>query len=277
MFHKSLKRQMFVFLVLLSAFLFTTASFGGASASELAAATATRTRTPTQTATRTPTRTLTRTATRTPTRTPTRTLTFTPSKTLTRTPTRTPLYYANTAVSYADTWAHGRNPSYSNGGTGCNCSDCTHYISQILDVAGHPYRGQIGRDWVQDWWYSAQHSPSTSTTWRYTPSFWEYVKYYEAQGVFQIVSSISYLSAGDIILMDFGRNGSIDHARIVVGYGYTSTNLQDYTDGCGNQTPVPTSTYTLIANQHCPDRWHVAWNFGIDEATTFLYYIHVNR
>ena len=103
------------------------------------------------------------------------------------------------------------------------------------------------------------------------------MNYYDDQGAFQIVSSISYLSAGDIILMDFGRNGSIDHARIVVGYGYTSTNLQDYTDGCGNQTPVPTSTYTLIANQHCPDRWHVAWNFGIDEATTFLYYIHVNR
>ncbi len=205
------------------------------SAAPLAVATATRTRTPTRTQTRTPTRT----PTCTPTRTPTRTSTFTPSKTPTKTPTRTstrtPLYYASTAVSYADTWAHSRNPAYPNGGTGCNCRDCTHYISQILDMSGHPYRGQIGRDWIQDWWYSAQQSPSTSTTWRYTPSlFWDYVNYYDDQGVFQIVSNISQLSSGDIILMDFEDDGVIDHARIVIGYGYTSTNPQENRDQMTN-------------------------------------------
>jgi hypothetical protein len=83
MLNNSLKRQVFAFSVLLSAFLFAVASFGGVSASELAAATATRTRTPTRTATRTPTRTPTRTSTRTPSRTPTKT----PSHTPTRTPT----------------------------------------------------------------------------------------------------------------------------------------------------------------------------------------------
>ena len=103
------------------------------------------------------------------------------------------------------------------------------------------------------------------------------MNFYDDQGVFQIVNSISQLSAGDIILMDFGQDGTIDHARIIVGYGTTSTNPQDYTNGCGTQTPVPSSTYMLLANQHCPDRWHVAWNFGIDLATTRLYYIHVNR
>lgn len=63
--------------------------------------------------------------------------------------------------------------------------------------------------------------------------------------------------------MDFERDGFYDHIRVIVGWGNTSTNQRDYTNGCGTNTPVPTVVYTILGNQHCIDRWHVAWDYGV--------------
>lgn len=286
MLHKSLKRQMLVFLVLLSAFLFAIASFGGASASELAAATATRTRTPTRTATRTPTRTLTRTPTRTSTRTPTKTptRTFTPTKTATRTqtyiPTNTPLYYSSTAVYYANQWAHNRNPKYlTYGSDSCNCVDCTNYASQVLHEGGHPLRG-IGEPGVEDWWYT---STDSSITWRNAPDFKNYIQHY-TNVLFEFVSGYSSLSGGDLILLDLLNNatwsgnpdGIPDHVRVVVGYGYTSASANDY-NNCETTPTVPPQTYTLLINQHCIDRKQVAWNYKIILGFHNLWYVRVKK
>ncbi|PIO47003.1 MAG: hypothetical protein CMR00_12740, partial [[Chlorobium] sp. 445] len=49
-------------------------------------------------------------------------------------------YNRTAAVSYADSWAHGRNGSYPNYGSGCGCNDCTNYISQVLHNRGYPLR-----------------------------------------------------------------------------------------------------------------------------------------
>ena len=63
--------------------------------------------------------------------------------------------------------------------------------------------------------------------------------------------------------IDDPPDGIPDHARFVVGYGYTSTDQEDYTDGCGSNQTIPASTYGLLVDQHCVDRKHVIWNYGV--------------
>lgn len=90
---------------------------------------------------------------------------------------------------------------------------------------------------------------------------------------------------GDFILLDLRNNmfpnlnlppdGLPDHGRFLVGYGSTSTEQYDYTDGCGVNNPIPTSEITLLGNQHCTDRWHVAWDYNINFDLHRAWYIHV--
>lgn len=265
-------------LAVMAALLFSLVGFAvveNTFAAPLAASTATRTRTPT----RTPTRTSTRTPTWTPTRTSTRTPTRTPTRTATFTPTKTPLYYANTAVAYANNWAHGRNPKYPTYGSGCsNCFDCTNYASQVLHEGGHPLRG-VATDWPENWWYTANNS---SLTWRNAPDFKSYLTLYSQ--MFEFVTSYSSLNGGDLIVMDLVNNttwsdppdGIPDHVRVVVGYGSTSTSAIDY-NNCSTPSPVPTQMYTLLVNQHCIDRKQVAWNYNISLGYHNLWYVRVRK
>jgi hypothetical protein len=41
--------------------------------------------------------------------------------------------------------------------------------------------------------------------------------------------------------------------------------------------PVPTSTYTLLINQHCIDRKHVAWNYNILPGFHNPWYVRVKK
>jgi hypothetical protein len=87
-----------------------------------------------------------------------------------------------------------------------------------------------------------------------------YVAQYQVSE-FEYRSWPTQLERGDFFLIDLRNNenpsgppdGKPDHGRVIVGYGYTSINQVDYTDGCGNNYPVPPSTYTLLINQHCVD------------------------
>ena len=219
--------------------------------------------------------------------TPTATSTSTPTPTFTPTITSTPpnsyTYNRTSAVTYADNWAHLRNTNYPLANeTDCNCNDCTNYISQVLHNGGYPLRtGDYDENSYYEWWFRdpAQYFVNYSTTWSATNWLNVYLTQYPNE--FDTVSSVSTLEGGDFILLDLRNNdtnapipdGKPDHGRIVVGYGNTSTNQSDYTDGCGNNLSIPSSTYVLLANQHCTDRWHVAWNYNIQDIPRW--YIHI--
>lgn len=70
-------------------------------------------------------------------------------------PTRAGSYNRTDAANYADNWAHGRNSSYKNYGSGCsNCNDCTNYVSQALYAGGYPMRtGNWNTDSYFEWWF----------------------------------------------------------------------------------------------------------------------------
>lgn len=250
-------------------------------------------RTPTKTVTKLPTKTPTRTLTLTPSRTSTRTatLTRTPSKTPTGTSTKTPTptptsnytYNRTSAVTYANTWAHGRNSNFPSYGTECQCNDCTNYLSQVLYSGGYPLRtGNWDPNSIFEWWYRPVLLWfENSHTWSVTEDFNIYVNQYPSE--FDTGVLPSQLERGDFLLMDLRNNdnpdilipdGRPDHGRVVIGYGYTSTNQNDYTNGCGENLTVPPSTYTLLANQHCTDRWHVAWDYNLP-GNANLWPIHV--
>jgi hypothetical protein len=180
-------------------------------------------------------------------------------------------YNRGGAINYADTWAHEpRNSNYPSFGTGCACNDCTNYVSQALHNGGYSLRtGNWDENSVFEWWYKKElWWYESSKTWRATDWFNTYLFQYPNE--FELRSWPTELEGGDFFLMDLrGANpedppdGIPDHARFVVGNGWTSTNQEDYTDGCGANQPIPSSTYALLINQHCVDRKHVVWNYGV--------------
>lgn len=152
----------------------------------------------------------------------------------------------------------------------------------MLHNGGYPLRsGNWNENSVFEWWYrdGILFQPDYSKTWSVTDWLNTYFAQYPNE--FDVVSSVSTLEGGDVILLDLRNNdtnapipdGKPDHGRVIVGYGYTSTNQDDYTDGCGNNLSVPASEYVLLANQHCTDRWHVVWNYNIQDVPRW--YIHV--
>lgn len=216
--------------------------------------------------------------------TPSPTATFAPSATPTPTQPTGFNYNRAAAVSYADQWAHARNEEYPlSNETGCDCNDCTNYISQVLHNGGHPLRtGTFNEYNILEWWYrDVLIPPDYSRTWGLTDWFAGYTTQYNDE--FEFFTSETGLEGGDFILLDLRNNdnpnvlepdGRPDHARVVVGYDYTSDNQNDYECNVPSQTPPP-STWDLLVNQHCPDRKHVRWDYNIDINHDGVLYIHV--
>jgi hypothetical protein len=198
-----------------------------------------------------------------------------------------PKYNRVAAVSHADQFAHGRSGDYPNYGTGCSCNDCTNYASQVLHKGTYPLReGNWNANSPFEWWYKkVMWWYENSKTWSATDWLNTYIHQYRPEefdvsaGTMSTVD-ISELAGGDFIIMDTRDNdeeegppdGIPDHVRIIVGYGLTSSNLEDY--GCRENPTVPSPIYTLLANQHCVDRWHIAWNYNLTEEYG-LWLIHV--
>lgn len=244
------------------------------------------TSTPTNTPTSTPT------VTATPTFTPTDTPTSTPTSTATSTATVTPTpansytYDRTAAVDYADAWAHARNVNYPfSNEVGCACNDCTNYLSQVLHNGDYPLRsGSWNANSQYEWWYRDGNlfQPDNSKTWSATDWLNSYFAQYPNE--FDVNPAFSTLEEGDFILLDLRNNdpdstdtdpdGKPDHARVVVGQGYTSTNQNDYECNDPLQTPPP-SVSRLLVNQHCPDRKRVAWDYNLDLDYHNFWYIHV--
>jgi hypothetical protein len=193
-------------------------------------------------------------------------------------------YNRAAAVSYADQWAHARNGNYPNYGSGCGCTDCTNYASQVLRAGGYPLRtGSWNPNSVFEWWYRwiTSFGWQTSRTWRITPDFNTYTAQYPAE-LTQVGGwgpGVPGMDAGDFILLDIINNstgqtpgdGIPDHARVIVSMnGPISQSQEDYRsydEQCRLvQGDIPAPRNTMLINQHCTDRKRVAWDYNVDHA-----------
>lgn len=208
------------------------------------------------------------------------------------TPTPSGMYDRSAAVAYADEWAHSRNLSYPLWYTvqiNCGCNDCTNYSSQVLHIGlingGYvdPLRtgnGTYDETDLTQWWYTGDEY---SRTWAWTDWLYNYMRIYDTE--FSFMANEELLEGGDFIFLDLRNNineeilipdGKADHMRVVVGNGSISLAAGDYS--CVDPTRIPTeSENTLLVNQHCVDRKHVAWDFNIDFNIHHVWYVHVTK
>jgi hypothetical protein len=152
-------------------------------------------------------------------------------------------------------------------------------MSQVLFAGGYPFHYE-GNEWANAWWHL---TTSNSGTWDWVPYFETYaLEHYPFE--FEVRDSADELEAADVILLDLVDNdtfsgypdGIPDHVRVVVDdSGSISQNQADYTDGCGGNLEIPSPTTDILINQHCVDRWHVAWDYGLTglHGKTYLHVI----
>jgi len=201
------------------------------------------------------------------------------------------------AAQYADNWTHGRNlmfPDYGNEGGPpyLPCNDCTNFVSQALWYGGMPL---IPGDWDREstneryWWtkFCPSGGCDTNPTWRLTDMLFSHVSYYWNWDVnsrkYQVLYGVSlddlssYLEQGDFILMKdpFIQESEsyYTHARFIVGMGYIDR--MDLEPG----DEAEEGRYALLADQHCTDRYHVAYDYLLHRTNNGIPYdvigIHV--
>jgi hypothetical protein len=167
------------------------------------------------------------------------------------------VYNRTAAVSYAATWAHGRNSAYPNyGNKGDNpCNDCTNYVSQVLEAGAIPRITDLTQDNEYFWytWYDLIQGWRGSRSWAATDWFKRhndaFVTRYQFVGT--TATAIESLSKGDFFLMDDDDNpvSGADHASVIVGRGVPQEG-----DGTGEHQ---------LRNAHCTDRYRVRWNYKL--------------
>ncbi|WP_257458443.1 amidase domain-containing protein [Archangium lipolyticum] len=112
-------------------------------------------------------------------------------------------YNYSAMVSYATTWAYGRNPAYRS-----FSNDCTNFISQAMYAGGW----SMVEGWYQSssvWWYS---SLNQSYTWAGAHNWYFFAT---GSGRTTTLSNVWYLALADVLQMDFERDNNINHTMIV--------------------------------------------------------------
>ncbi|WP_243639646.1 amidase domain-containing protein [Streptacidiphilus pinicola] len=113
-------------------------------------------------------------------------------------------------AAYAETyWSH-YNPAYRqfNGAGG----DCTNFISQSLKAGGWQFASGWASDYDHTWWYSATNPATQSWSWNGVN---EWSWYALSSRRVTNLPDVYQLGVGDILQMDFDRDGSKDHSMIV--------------------------------------------------------------
>lgn len=169
-------------------------------------------------------------------------------------------YNRSQAVSYADQWAHSRNPNFLTYYT----NDCTNFVSQVLYNGGMGFNtgnGAYNPSDSYEWWMRWIGSWDNSKTWSAADWLNQYASNYNGS-LFSYTSAPNGLNPGDFLLMDLTGGGTPSHARAIVGYG----NSQEQVNAPGVPSP-PLGTYGLLADQHTNDRYHVIWDDGLPSGT----------
>ena len=131
-------------------------------------------------------------------------------------------YDRQAAVAYAQKWAKSYNPVWGNystansGGGG----DCTNFVSQVLYAGGIPEDKSGSAQWYWDNGKPPSVSSSRSASWTGVNELYNYIKtntsgngWRGPQG--NVYASRKDMKIGDIIQIDFGKNGTWDHSVVV--------------------------------------------------------------
>lgn len=184
-------------------------------------------------------------------------------------------YQRTNAANYADARTHYYDypscyykfddPPY----VGCYIAgnDCMNFASQVLHNGGYPYSPTPWTDWPEKWWFDVINKTS-STTWRYVPTFMIYQN--DRPTEFARTNALSNLRKGDLIPLDLwdqngdpGQDNVPDHMRVVVGAGLSSPYNLDYLNGPNLvQNPI----FGMLIDQHSGDRWQVPWDYNVPQA-----------
>ena len=205
-------------------------------------------------------------------------------------PTTATAYNGASGAAYADqNWSECGSSPYNGFPPSpyvCMQNDCTNYASQVMHAGGYRF---IAGDPVlnpSDSWYWYSTSMKT-TSWYDTASLYYFLVYYDRQSGGEgggslvanfvgVTASQTYnaLSAGDIIFMGDGTTGTLDHARVEVGYGTPQRT--------GYQSSYDNSYWTTgdWADQHIAPRYHDFWNgfyqlTGPQAATQEIWEVHI--
>ena len=137
-------------------------------------------------------------------------------------------YDRNWAVAYARKWYNGRNPvwgnySQSNSGGG---GDCTNFVSQVLNAGGIPEDKAGSAQWYWDNDKPPSVSASRSASWTGVNELYTYIKtntsgngWNGPQG--NVYATRTDMQIGDVIQIDFDKNGSWNHSVVVTKAGWT--------------------------------------------------------
>lgn len=171
-------------------------------------------------------------------------------------------YSATSAVNYADTWAEGRNPGYTQ-----FSSDCTNFVSQVMRAGGAGMNGS--------WYYN--NSRSYSKTWSVADDFKWYIKdvyggtrlasgwtrdgkYHGSTYLYPYINNSSNIpNTGRVVIFyDWDDDGKINHSAYCVGTGYSADQ----------------NIYADLIDQHTHDRYRTRWTLdshNIYNDTTAIY------
>lgn len=163
-------------------------------------------------------------------------------------PLRAGWYDWPAAQNYIRMYALNPNPAYrtftDDRGHPANC---TNFVSQVLRAGGWVDRLGWYRDW-NNWWYNDLNQ---TQSWTYTHAFQQF---FSTSGRGQFLSYLVDLWIGDVIQVDFDKNGSIDHAMVVndkvsstldgifISYHTTNTYNRPLSDFL-TQKPMSSNTY----------------------------------
>ncbi|MCP4746199.1 MAG: amidase domain-containing protein [Desulfobacteraceae bacterium] len=117
-------------------------------------------------------------------------------------------YDRSDAVSYAHTWAHGRNSAY--GDFSSMGGDCTNFCSQVIRAGGAPM--DSGGSYI---WYYYGYS-NRAPSWTGVNQLYSYLAGNSYTGPVGSLTSTSGVQTGDIIQLDFDGDNSYDHSVVVV-------------------------------------------------------------
>lgn len=123
-------------------------------------------------------------------------------------------YNRYNAEKYAEKYAKNPNPAYRTFDL-----DCTNFVSQALLAGGWTEVGKYAY-WSDDaWYYDGGSRPWYSNSWAVADSLYRFLDRHPGRATKLSVGHpySTRFQAGDIIQIDYDRNGRWDHSMIVTG------------------------------------------------------------
>ncbi len=127
-------------------------------------------------------------------------------------------YNGNSAAVYAITYAINPNPAYrdftNDGG------DCANFVSQSLLAGGWEEIGKYSYTSDDAWYYDGSYTPLYSYTWTSATHLYNFMMRHSNRATYRSLSNTlwpNYFQRGDIIQIDYQKDGIIDHSMIVTG------------------------------------------------------------